>query len=238
MKSLSIILVLVISSVLHAQDAPEKLPPPPKFPLKLRAPENASWAMIVTPRKAAEAGAGESSQQQVSVQKTFPIYYETAAGKKSWQMWIFAGPICYRFMKTPDAPKWSRVQDTVYNQIPRYDRSDFPEAEWIAESNFQDARLLDGRPVYYFSLERDTPITRSDMSNIELVEDGESFRSLVHYSAYAWIDAKTLLPVKVVSGDEERTYTFGQPPSSRLNPPADVLSDLKQWVELNRRLSQ
>lgn len=236
------LLSLCIAANLGALPAQEDQPkvPPPKFPIKLRAPQNATWAMTVQDRAQGGASSGgakaKPSVRQLVVTKTAPIYQETAAVQNGpgWEKWTFFGPAgTYRLVQYAGSPKCIRMTDTYYGNGSRYEASDFNDLEWIGEKNYRGVEMLNKRPVYFFQADTKSPLTREDQGDFDYGEAsnaataGRSYRSFTYK---AWLDAETLLPVKYDDGKKVCTFAFGTPPTSRLVPPPEVIAELKKWL--------
>lgn len=244
----SAVVVVLPGTTLHAQPVTEEIPPP-KFPIPLRAPANASWTIKVEGGKKAseqEGGGSESpsTPSQIVVTKTSPIYMETASisGGGTIQKWVFLTPAkTYRFARQGSSGKWDRLRDEFYNDIPRYEQSDFEDFEWISKENYKGVESVEGRPAYAFELVSRSPITRRDQIYYDpgkSIDADPSSAPQQTFRSNAWLDAKTLLPIKVDDGRQTRTFTFGETPASKLSPPADVLAALKEWVGEDRRIDR
>lgn len=232
--------LLAVHHPAQAQAVSQEIPPP-KFPITLRAPEKSAWTIDVK-----ESGSTSSSNKnedpypvvtQLAVTKTFPVYEEKAMVKngKSWNRWIFVTDRnTYRLVQYAGAPGWERVPETYYGEVSRYENSDFEDLSWINEKNYKGVEMLDSRPTYAFELIGSAPITRRDR---EFFDAGDTTRKET-FVARAWLDAKTLLPIKFEDNREVRTFSFAQAPASQLTPPTVVMTELKKWVEEIRRINR
>lgn len=237
-RQLHLPVALIIGALaLHsspAQDT-EKIPPP-KFPLKLRAPDKASW--IVNIKKSGGASSnGESGSRKIAVTKTTPIYHEIeTGGEGGTERWAFLTPgNTYRFTK--NAGGWERLYPDYYSDIPQYETSDFEDSEWATEETYKGVVVTDGVPLYLFEKTGSKPISRRDLKfyDVGAAISGEGAPT---FTCKAWIDPKTLLPVKLEDGREVRTFTYNESPASQLNPPTAVLSELKKWVTEIQRMNR
>lgn len=219
--------------------APAEIPPP-KFPLSLRAPASASW--VIKKENKGKVIETENSQnsgskavplvKELSVTKTSPIYFERAIVEngRSWEKWVFVtNDGTYRLIKYAGSPKWERLWETHYQDISRYENTDFEDIEWIAKDNYLGIQTVDKGPAYAFGIQSRSPLTRRDKRNVT-VSEGEDGKGQI-FTASTLIDVKTLLPLKIENDYEISTITYGEAPRSRLSPPAEVLEELKTWVQ-------
>jgi hypothetical protein len=217
-----------------AQEA-DKIPPP-TFPLKLRAPDKASWTVQIK-RNSGGGDDGESGSRKITVTKTAPIYHETETGGGSGaERWAFLTPgSTYRFTKGPSG--WERLYADYYADIAQYETSDFEDTEWATQETYKGVVVTNGVPLYYFEKTSSKPISRRDLKFYD-VGAAVSGQGAPTFTCRAWIDPKTLLPVKLEDGREVRTFTYNDPPAAQLMPPSEVLSELKKWVAEIQRMNR
>lgn len=214
--------------------------PPPKFPIKLRANENAQWTIDIRKKGGRDSSNSNEAEEQkrpsqIVLTKTGPIYREEANGATQW-IFVTDGGI-YRLNKPPGSQNWERVENSVYLDAQNYSDSDFESFNWIGEKNYKGVQVLDNVPVYYFEETSHLPITRQDELHYD-VGSAMSGDASYEFVAKAWLDAKTLLPVRFEDNRQVQTYTFGAAPNGRLSPPAEVLAALKKWVEDVKRMNR
>lgn len=230
-------------------------PPLPSGPLLKRAPENSTWKITVRGQPAASdatsaAKDGTDRQDksespvigQSSVIKTGPIIFEESVDGKGQriEVWHVSG---LRVMKRPDVPR--PVVSPEYSggdiHSVNFAVSDFAGLDWISAKTFTGTAQYQGKDCLVFN-ENVSPLTaRLKEEEIISIDQAKVFGREIpgqrKVAATAYIDIESRLPLLVTFGNEKRIYEYGSPPSAPLQLPADVASQVKEYVMRIKRLS-
>jgi hypothetical protein len=225
MKTLRFLSLLIgITGTLHAQKA--EPPPLPSGPLIKRAPDFAQWTYSFifsteTPKTGDKSAVSEHDVNTVVV-KTGTMYHVQSIdgiGMKI-EKWIVGN---MQVTIVPNA-KFPSLSTGASIGDPN---SDFTGFDWISPKNYTGVEKVRGLDCYVFrskiKAKSASTIPELDMNPKEKVE------------VVACIDMKSLLPISLQSGESMTTYRYGQTPSAKLVPPANVQALIDNY---NMRLKQ
>lgn len=226
--------------------------PAPKFPITLRAPENASWSWTrkgAGEKDSAAESIGEGVQgsgaekkppmvRALSVTKTGPIYFvrATVQNGRSWEQWFFrrAGEKPYQAIQFSGASNWERLTSAhVGTDACQFESSDFEDFDWINEKNYVGVRTVDGVSAHCFEMSTEKPLTRREAVNYNYAaasaahDKGETYNLR---TVRAYLDPKTLLPLRFESGKDIFVYAMGAAPAGKQVPPEAVVADFRKFL--------
>lgn len=231
--------------------------PLPSGPLLKRAPENSTWKIIIRgqpaanePTAAAAATDGADRQNkseppvisQSSVVKTGPTILEESLDAKGQrvEVWHVSG---LRVTKRPDerpvvSPDYYGGGD-IYSV--NFAVSDFAGLEWISAKTYTGVVQYQGKDCLVFN-DNISPLTaRLREEEVIAINQAKVFGMEVPVErkvpAAAYIDLESRLPLLVTFGNEKRAYEYGSTPTTSLQLPPDVASQVKEYVMRIKRLS-
>lgn len=240
--------VLVGLTALHAQDTQK--PPLPAGPLLKRTGENSAWTVVS--QKA--AGSKSSPAAEESQNKQDPVAFQSQfvkTGDTIWEVttdakgvrqeiWRVRG---LRVTPVPDHPKPLVFPDFGVEDIHTIDfkTSDFAGLDWISPATYSGVEKWQDQDCLIFrgKVSPLTAIRRQEESSAMSAarESGEPVPDRLLVPAVAYIDVQTRLPLFAQFGDEKRTYQYGSAPTTPLQLPPDVASQVKEYVMRIKRLS-
>lgn len=205
----------------------EEIPKPPYVAEK--APEMSRWAVsfVYGSKEGARPTATTLVGQRISrleVTKTgrIKLLLSTFSGGATQEIWAQGALLVLR--------------DPAFQQkIVRRNAQpggDFPEFAWISASNFKGRETVDKKECLVFTGEF-YPLQFADPALYAIVtaEDPPQIDLGSKVPVTAYIDPATRLPVKLVIGDDSRTYAFAEAPAQPLVIPQDfqaALADVQQ----------
>lgn len=176
-----------------------------KAPESVRAPEFCSWTVAISQPRLADPAGGEELLTKIEVTKTRNIMrmVSTFSSGRTEEAWAADG-------NTIQLCKEGVVILNPRNDslAPQLHRTDFEALSWISRRNCRGMIQLNDRDCYYYE------ISPHEATSDELHIETKFGSSIPTHQA--WIDAQTLLPVKVVVADTTYSYVFGSSPSGML----------------------
>lgn len=237
-RTLLALLVLSLAPTL-AQAEPTDVPPP-RFPLKLAAPDKATWT--ITPRTREQGGNANEAKdtavlRQLTVRKAGKIYHEAAVvdGGPGWEHWFvrdaFAGK-AYEAFQYAGEKEWKRHRRGAGGgDGSDFSDSDFEDLQWVGERTYKGVvPLEDGRMAYLFEITTDLPLTKKEGLTFDIGAYVGEQNQGARRTLRTWIDPKTLLPLILERDGTLHVYAFDSA-SDRLSPPSAVVDDLRKWLE-------
>jgi hypothetical protein len=241
-----------------ATDEDKKITPP-ALPWPARTPEMASWTItsdlngtLAEPSDGSPNGqAGQDGQNsapggghtpkaapqmKIAVVKTWPIVHQVSTDRdgQTWDQWYENGTMLTHTPNSSALISMSGGGNSFYSQD--YANADFSGFDWLSKKNFRGKTHCQGRDCYYWSnLFRPTRTGGMDLLDANAPPPASSSGGV--YSARAYLDAKTLLPVMLQKGPEVRIYQFGTPPTVTQELPADFAKQLEQQALFKKQMS-
>ncbi|PTX94874.1 hypothetical protein DB345_11200 [Spartobacteria bacterium LR76] len=252
MKPTILCLTAIIGlSALQAQDAQK--PPLPAGPLLKRTGEYSAWTVISQNTAAsksptdgsAAANTDPSKKDEIPAEsryvKTGDTICEATTSTKGvrQEIWRVAGlrvtigadhaPLVF-----PDFGG-----DDIYSVD--FKTSDFAGLNWISPTSYAGIQKWQGRDCIVFQgkVSPFSVMQRQGQSQGEITmgEKGDMSADDIMVPATAYIDVETRLPLFAQFGDEKRTYQYGPAPTAAQQLPAELASQVKEYVARIQRLS-
>lgn len=229
----------VCLGILPAAPAQEPIPSP-RFPLELRAPENAQWTVKVSGKSGGQQeGADKTpSLSSLNIKKTGSIYHEVATvlNGKGWEKWVFLlEGRQFGLIRYADG-SWERLPAVgVSLAATDFSKSDFEELQWMNEQTYKGVTGDESAKWFLFETNANKgPLTSWEASSYDFGAASEARRLGKTYGpdrqVLGYLSLDTLLPVKFDNGVEVREYTFAEAPTGRLTPPEPVVKELAAWI--------
>jgi hypothetical protein len=119
----------------------------------------------------------------------------------------------------------SRRDHSVVTYSPDFTDADFTGFDWLNAENYKGVQSVMGRECYLFSDEVESEDSKLLNASGMKPAGAEAYK----FTARAFIDIKTRLPVVLQRGEETRVFAMVQPAAADLVLPAEVTMEIRDW---------
>lgn len=119
----------------------------------------------------------------------------------------------------------NRRDQSVVTYSPDFTKADFAGFDWLSTENYKGVQSVMGRECYFFSEEVESEDSKMLKATGMKPADAKDSR----FTARAFIDIKTRLPVVLQRGEETRVYAMAKPAAADLVLPPEVTMEIRDW---------
>jgi hypothetical protein len=246
-KSFLIILFILLKyGDLFAQNAQSNpKPTPPNTPLPGRMPKMSIWSIRETPiagaspRPVSSNGEKEKSSpllREIVVTKTWPVVHEVQVDGDGthWDKWYKNGTQVTMSNRSKDPMICTSSAENVF-YFKDYTQSDFNGFDWVSRKYYQDVVSVNGQDYFYYAAK----IIYGPGREIHIASvDTKPGPDQTADDIRAYIDSKTLYPFRLIHGDRQIDYQFGEPPKNIQTLPANVQNALSELAAKAQKMSR
>ncbi len=119
----------------------------------------------------------------------------------------------------------NRRDQSVVTYSPDFTDADFAGFDWLSAENYKGVQSVMGHECYFFSDEVESEDSKMLKASGMKPADAKDSK----FTARAFIDIKTRLPVVLQRGEETRVYAMAKPAAADLVLPAEVTMEIRDW---------
>ncbi len=119
----------------------------------------------------------------------------------------------------------NRRDHSVVTYSPDFTDADFAGFEWLSAETYKGVQSVMGRECYFFTDEVESEDSKMLQTSGMIPADTKDS----NFTARAFIDIKTRLPVVLQRGEETRVFAMAKPAAADLVLPAEVTMEIRDW---------